>query len=1758
MKHSKSSLNFTASSTSTMHDQPAHRAAFARHAKAAGSEPFALNNLFVPASARNNRVVTIAKAAATAALVGVIVWGGVASVPQASWANGVVTADGSFRYANRDSSTKAQKYVDVSAIPCDKNGVTDKSKADRKTFGTYYSVTYTFNSNNEYWGGRPFWWCTIPQGAEVVGNIKRAIYAKDANKAEKEREFTLAESGSDNGFYRHVTNNDAGNDSKFIDEWMRQTGENFGYSNSGNTFSTSQSYRAKSKHLFIDWTGAGNKKRVVSFMLKVTDMTKPLYFTAGVYQVMGNWHYTQGKVDMPAMLPPYAKEFELAYPKDRLEVPEGDLSDDLRGRLLDNLWEANKTNTDLLSKLWDMPDKIAADDATKAAFKKAVVINKDGSATVTYKDNAADFTSKDEIAKEALTKKYIPLNKRIALKYPKLTYVKDVNKLTGDEQNSVKTAFEEANKELKNKNLINNVAINEKGQVTVTFNDTFKPLSQTVVDGTNLVMRKRSLAEQFVPYYPVEMGVKNPNQLDESQRKALQKRIYDANAANVGFYDAIGSIDNIRVAENGDTTITYKDHEENTYPSQDKMLGSRLLYKLPLLSEDTKIVVKRPQRQVVKNKSHLEEQEKTAIREALWNANTTIQKYLKAKQDAFTFDDANQVVKVTFNDDSTRQIPYVELMYVLGQAETPQKQLKMQNDPYLTYWITKILVDNKDTPTQENWRDFVKQFLKDNFKKKNGDELTDADLPVSDLAGIFNDGGMVISSKKDVWAPKEQTVNMNVADGSFTSQNGPVSICQHDKILEIKGVKNGGYSNSDLLIQLTNEDCFITKAPAFDKKTKEKELDDLLDKILENNGITNDEDKKKIKDKIKEQHKNDINNMQSESDFNGIVDKVKDNANVEATKKKKIDEAAKKLGIGDDEEGKKKKEELEKELENVTDPDEIDKKVTEKQNKEEQQKQATENEEHQKDDANKQKESENKQKQQEQKIESDKAQQAQQEEADKKKGEEEQKKAELEKAKEAAKKEIDNNPNLTPEDKNTYRKQVEDAQTTDDVNTAKTAATEKGNTNKTAADNAAKDKLNDDKNAAKEEIGKMQNLDGNAKARFNGQIQNANSADEVAEILENARKADAQAGGKKKIEALKNNNEITPDEAEAYNKRIDAATSSREIDAIVEEAELQSAKKKAKDAIDKLEHLNNAQKKALTDEIDNAVTDPTQVDSQNTPTMDTIDKVKNAITQTVEKAKTLDQKMEELGKLAGVATAQKSELEKKPEYKDEKKTNFETALTAAKSLVDKQQGENADATKIQDAITKLKQALEALGGSSVDKSALTAEIATSEKLKGKPAEGFTPEVPANFAYANATEEKQKEFDEALKAAKTVVANNAATEDAVKQATENLKAAREALNGNDDSALREALAAANKKVATPAYIEADKDKKDDLTKAMAEGNKILKKKGATAEEIANATRLLNDAAQALNGAIKGPKDKIQVWDAASLTDAEVKAVQDGIIAANPNSKLAANNVVVEKKTDAAAHKNAGTTTVKWGAKQADKVELSATDTIVEHTSTNTTIKAPQEKLVVSSSELTAEQQAKLKDAIVKANADISLSVANVAVDKNGNATITYKDGTKTELKADSLISVSRSDDDFYALHAMYRLYNPYTHEHLFTTDAAEKDNLVSLGWNFEGITGKVYMHGEKGGVYRLYNPNTGEHHYTTKEDELAKCVKAGWKNEGVKFFSVLDADKQTVGMVSMYNPYEKKFYHHCTSDADEIAKMVKDGWRKEEIKWYAAK
>lgn len=172
--------------------------------------------------------------------------------------------------------------------------------------------------------------------------------------------------------------------------------------------------------------------------------------------------------------------------------------------------------------------------------------------------------------------------------------------------------------------------------------------------------------------------------------------------------------------------------------------------------------------------------------------------------------------------------------------------------------------------------------------------------------------------------------------------------------------------------------------------------------------------------------------------------------------------------------------------------------------------------------------------------------------------------------------------------------------------------------------------------------------------------------------------------------------------------------------------------------------------------------------------------------------------------------------------------------------------------------------------------------------------------------------------------------------------------------------------------------------------------------------------------------------------------------------------------------------------------------------------------------------------------------------NFTADNTSAAELLPNDDVTIECKGTIVLDYSSEEEP--QVGSLYRLYNPYTHEHFFTAETTENDNLVRLGWKSEGSAGYVYKHGEKGGVYRLYNPTTGEHHYTMNEDEVAQCVKAGWKNEGVKWFSAQNKEVTLNKLYSMYNPYEKKFYHHYTADADEIARMVKAGWRKEEVKW----
>lgn len=130
-------------------------------------------------------------------------------------------------------------------------------------------------------------------------------------------------------------------------------------------------------------------------------------------------------------------------------------------------------------------------------------------------------------------------------------------------------------------------------------------------------------------------------------------------------------------------------------------------------------------------------------------------------------------------------------------------------------------------------------------------------------------------------------------------------------------------------------------------------------------------------------------------------------------------------------------------------------------------------------------------------------------------------------------------------------------------------------------------------------------------------------------------------------------------------------------------------------------------------------------------------------------------------------------------------------------------------------------------------------------------------------------------------------------------------------------------------------------------------------------------------------------------------------------------------------------------------------------------------------------------------------------------------------------------------------SMYRIYNPNSGEHFYTSSISERDNLVNLGWNYEGIgwTAPAYSNTP---VYRLYNSNAGEHHYTMSATERDNLVRVGWTYEGIGWYS---DDKMRAPVYRQYNPYAFANNHNYTPSIDEHNWLIGLGWRNEGIGWY---
>lgn len=126
--------------------------------------------------------------------------------------------------------------------------------------------------------------------------------------------------------------------------------------------------------------------------------------------------------------------------------------------------------------------------------------------------------------------------------------------------------------------------------------------------------------------------------------------------------------------------------------------------------------------------------------------------------------------------------------------------------------------------------------------------------------------------------------------------------------------------------------------------------------------------------------------------------------------------------------------------------------------------------------------------------------------------------------------------------------------------------------------------------------------------------------------------------------------------------------------------------------------------------------------------------------------------------------------------------------------------------------------------------------------------------------------------------------------------------------------------------------------------------------------------------------------------------------------------------------------------------------------------------------------------------------------------------------------------------------VYRVYNKNSGLHHYTTSEYERDQLVSLGWNDEGIS--FYVSTKKGTpVYRNYNPNDGNHNWTESKFEHDHLNSVGWDNEGVAWRT---SESATIDVYRLYNPNSGE--HVYTTSKYEYDSVVAAGWHGEGVAW----
>ncbi len=173
-------------------------------------------------------------------------------------------------------------------------------------------------------------------------------------------------------------------------------------------------------------------------------------------------------------------------------------------------------------------------------------------------------------------------------------------------------------------------------------------------------------------------------------------------------------------------------------------------------------------------------------------------------------------------------------------------------------------------------------------------------------------------------------------------------------------------------------------------------------------------------------------------------------------------------------------------------------------------------------------------------------------------------------------------------------------------------------------------------------------------------------------------------------------------------------------------------------------------------------------------------------------------------------------------------------------------------------------------------------------------------------------------------------------------------------------------------------------------------------------------------------------------------------------------------------------------------------------------------------------------------------------SNVITDSSNSTVTINNDGTFTHQSP--YVGTSVNNATILTPGAVFRLYNPNTSEHFYTRIVAERDFLMSVGWNYEGEIYTAPGVDEAGAypVYRFYDPLNGVHTYSIIGPQARALAGAEWTYECIAFYAFWPTLEipGTVGVYYVCAPgthSPRNAPQVFTSSQDEIRVLTSLGW-----------